>query len=289
MRNDNKIPKNEEEILSYIDQSAEQLDEQRLAGLKELQDTQLVKEEVLQREKKRLETKHGETHPEVKNAENRLRYNKEMFVGLKKEIERASVKTESINKTSWRVHGRVFDSGGNPVKGVTVFLSDRNKKWIEILGSSCTNELGYYALTADEKIIARVAKDQPLFLSVSDKNKKLLYMATEPVMAVAGIIVYQDIYLNQEDCVTPPKDNKDYGINKPTETEIETERQKELDKAKEIEKQKELDKAKEIERQKDLDKVAELKKQKEIDAQREIEKQKKIADQKARNKNSGKK
>ena len=209
MRTNNSVPNNEKETLSYIDDAADKLDEQRLAGLQEEKNTQLIKDEVLQREMKRLEAKHGKDHPEVQAAESRVMYNKEMFVSLDKEIEKASIKTEKLPSNGWRVHGRVFDSETKAVKGVTVFLSDQNKRWIEIFGNSCTTELGYYALTADEKIIDKNQTGQSLFISVSDKNKKILYTSTEALVPAKGIIIYRDIYLNGESCVPPPSGKRE--------------------------------------------------------------------------------
>ena len=200
----NSVPNNEKETLDYIDGAADKLDEQRLAGLQEQKNTQLIKDEVLQREKNRLAAKHGDTHPEVQEAENRIAYNKQMFTGLDQEIEKASIKTEPLPGNGWRVHGRVFDSESKAVKGVTVFLSDQNKRWIEIFGNSCTNELGYYSLTADEKVLDKIDRGQSLFLSVSDKNKKIIYTSTEALVPAKGIIILRDIYLKQDSCVSPP-------------------------------------------------------------------------------------
>lgn len=201
------IPTNEKETLNYIDDSTDQLDEQRLAGLQEEQNNQLIKDEVLQREKMRLEAKHGNTHPEVQHAESRIAYNKEMFTGLDNEVKKASIKTEPLPNNAWRVHGRVLDQNNTPVKGVTVFLADQHKDWIEVYGNSCTNEMGYYSLTVNGSRFAEsMTKNQPLSLSVSEKNKKILYYASEPVYAAKGTIDHQDIYikLKDEDCVPPP-------------------------------------------------------------------------------------
>lgn len=209
MRTNNSVPNNEKETLNYIDDAADKLDEQRLAGLQEEKNTQLIKDAVLQREMQRLEAKHGKDHPEVQAAESRVMYNREMFASLDKEIEKASIKTEKLPTNGWRVHGRVFDSETKAVKGVTVFLSDQNKRWIEIFGNSCTTEVGYYALTADEKIIDKNQTGQSLFLSVSDKNKKILYTSTEALIPAKGIIIYRDIYLNDESCVPPPSGKRE--------------------------------------------------------------------------------
>lgn len=209
MTSSKSIPTTEKETLDYIDASADQLDEQRLAGLEEEQNNQLIKDEVLQREKTRLEAKYGNTHPEVQAAESRIAYNKEMFTGLNNEIEKATIKTEPLSNNAWRVHGRVFDQDNKPVKGVTVFFADQNNGWIEILGSSCTTESGYYSLTADEKIIDKIAKTQSLFLNVSDKNKKVIYKSDESFSPSRGIIVTKDIYLKDDGCILPPVTNKE--------------------------------------------------------------------------------
>ncbi len=207
MRTDKSIPTNEKETLDYMDDSADRLDEQRLSGLQEERNTQLIKEQILQREKKRLAEKHGSTHPEVQEADSRITYNQQMYPGLDNEIDKASVKTEPLPGNAWRVQGRVFDQNSQPVKGVTVFLSDQNKRWIDILGSSCTTELGYYSLTADEIVLDKIEKGQPIYLTVSDKNKTILYFAKAPVFVAKGLIDHQDIYLKNEDCVPPPATN----------------------------------------------------------------------------------
>lgn len=45
---------------------------------------------------------------------------------------------------------------------------------------------------------------QPLHLTVSDKNKRILYFATAVIFVAKGLINHQDIYLKEDDCVPPP-------------------------------------------------------------------------------------
>ncbi len=209
MTSSKSIPTNEKETLNYIDDSTDKIDELRLSGLKEEQNTQLIKDEVLQREKKRLEAKHGNAHPAVYAAESRMAYNKQMFIALDNEIVKASNKTPPFPTNAWRVQGRVFDTNGNPVKGVTVFLADPTKKWIEAAGNACTLESGYYALTVEENQLVKIDQKQPLYLAVSDKNKKVLYFASRPISIAKGLIYQQDIYFKGEDCVSPPEHNSE--------------------------------------------------------------------------------
>ncbi|MEO8148077.1 MAG: hypothetical protein ABI723_10590 [Bacteroidia bacterium] len=192
------------EILKNIAGSITQLDEQRLLELNNLKQLQEIKNEMFKLERNRLANKYGEDHPRVLKADSRLAYNQEMFPGLDKEIERANIKPDTLPVNSWRVHGKVkvYDEKFNPVKDVTVFLSDDKKTWFEALGNTCTDDSGYYSLTINEKQDDIIIKE-PLFLNVSDKNQKLLYHDTEPLFFSVGLIDYKDIYLDGKDCVAP--------------------------------------------------------------------------------------
>lgn len=202
MRRHKSLPKNEKETLEYIDVSSDQLDEMRLSGLNKFKNIQMIRKELLKHRKKRLEAKHFVSHPKVMKVKSRLRFNKEMYIGLDMEVEKASIKFEnksikikSYDNNSWRLHGKLFDINSTPIKGVTVFFSAQNKKWIELLGINHTNETGYYSLTATEKRLRNIKKNQPIYLSVSDKNKKIVYLSSENFFIIEGYIVYPDIYI----------------------------------------------------------------------------------------------
>lgn len=202
MKRENFKPKSEQEGPQFVADSIGKLDDQRLEELKKFQGMQSIKDEVLKKEKTRLEKKLGTKHPRVQTIESKLSFNKGMFAGLEKEIDKASIKQEPFDSTSWRVNGRVFDSDKKPVKSVTVYLSDTNKNWIKELGSACTDEKGYYSITLNQEEVKQFEK-QPLYLTLSDKNKKTIYSDKNPLTAKAGLIDVKDIYLKGEDC-TPP-------------------------------------------------------------------------------------
>lgn len=207
MARSKSIPNDEKEALNYIDDSTDILDEQRLSGLQEEYEMQLIKKEILQMEARRLGVKHGNSHPEKMEAENRLTYNKQMFIALEKEIEKAKIKTDSLSENAWRIHGRVFDQKNKPVRGMTVFLTDQNIRWIEVLGNSCTNELGYYSITINENLFDRNEKEQPIFLTVSDTSKKSIFISKESLLPIKGIVIYRDIFLGQDNCSPPNVEN----------------------------------------------------------------------------------
>lgn len=204
----------DEEVFEHIDQSINQLDKQRLQELNNLKQVQEIKQQALKLEIQRLSKKYGEDHPRVQKISARLSYNQEMFTGLDKEIKRAKTKTEPFSNKSWRIQGNVFDQLNKVAKGVTVFLSDKGHKWIEALGSTCTDEIGYFSITLDEESVKR-HKDQPLYLSVSNNTKKINYVAPEPFFASNGLIDYKDIYLN-DDCQPPSTKSKTDRGNSPS-------------------------------------------------------------------------
>ena len=195
MRRHKSLPKNEKETLEYIDISSDQLDEMRSSVLNKFKNIQLIKKELLKHKKKRLEAMHFVSHPKVMKVKSRLRFNKEIYIGVDMEIEKASIKIESYDNNSLRMHGKVFDINSIPIKGVTVFFSDQNKKWIELLGINYTNESGYYSIAAAEKRLRKIKKNQSLYLSVSDKNRKIIYLTSEHFFIIGGFIIYQDIYI----------------------------------------------------------------------------------------------
>lgn len=209
MRKNKCIPTNEKEVLDHIDGLSDQLDKERLSGLQEFKNSQLIKDEILQRESMRMAAKHGRTHPQVLEFESRAELNKQMYPGLEIEIEKATITQEPFANTSWRVHGRLFDKESRPLKSHNVFLSDANGRWIEAIGSSCTIETGYYSLTLDEKLFGRFENGQPMFLSVSDRSQKPIFLSKEPLFPRKGLITYRDIFLRDEECSPPITGNPD--------------------------------------------------------------------------------
>ncbi len=212
MRNNKCVPTNEKEVLDHIDGLSDQLDKERLSGLQEFKNSQLIKDEILQRESMRMAAKHGRTHPQVLEFESRAELNKQMYPGVEIEIEKASIRQEPFSQTSWRVHGRLFDKESKPLKSHNVFLSDASVRWIEAIGSSCTTETGYYSLTLDEKLFGRFENGQPMFLSVSDRSQKTIFMSKEPLFPKKGLITYRDIFLREEECSPPVKRNPDSDV-----------------------------------------------------------------------------
>ena len=192
------------DVSANISDSLSKLNDQRSTELNNLRSFEQLRDAMLQVEVKRLSAKYGEDHPRVLEMQARLVYHEQLFQGLDTEIARVNVQTVPLPANAWRVQGRVYDAQNNPAPGITVFLADGNKQWLRQTGSSCTDDGGNYSLTLDGKTIDSL-KQQPLFLSASDKNQKLIYTANDTVTPTPGIADFEDIYLFMGDgCVSPP-------------------------------------------------------------------------------------
>lgn len=190
--------------LDQIADGITKLDEQRLTELNNLKQLQEIKNEVINREAKRLAAKYGSDHPRVQKLEARSNYNQSMLPALDREIDKASSKTEPLPLNAWRLHGKVIDEKDQPVPEITVFFADANKNWIRELGNSCSDQTGYYSLTIEEKLIERAQKEK-LYLSASNKNKEVVYYELNTNTPAKGIIDYQNICLGKAGCTSPPE------------------------------------------------------------------------------------
>lgn len=209
MLNDNSNPMTDAEASVVVGDSVKMLDDERLAGLQEFQQHQALRYSILQDEKTRLEIKYGSDHPLVQEINTRLDMHENLNAGLDQEISKSSIKNDPLPAGSWRIHGKVYDSEISPVQGYSVFLGDSSGNWNQKTGNSCTDETGYYSLTLVEKIAESLEK-QPIYLSVSDKDKKIVYVDSEPLIVKRGMIIYREIVLSKtKTTCTPPENNNE--------------------------------------------------------------------------------
>ena len=194
-----------DETIAQTKSTFETLDTQRAEELENAHLMQQVNADVADKELARLVKKYGEQHPKVQKIQARQVYNKEMFVGLKQEIDRSNIKTEFLDTTSWRVHGRVYDSNAKPIKKLTVFLEDLSRKGSEILDYGCTDERGYYSITLNEQTVSEYEKQKtPVYLRVSDANKQIIFRSNEALQMSKGAVEYRDIFIvANDDCEMP--------------------------------------------------------------------------------------
>jgi hypothetical protein len=196
----------DKQALDQVADGITQLDDQRLAELKNEKQLQEIKDEVINREAKRLAEKHGDNHPRVQKLQLRSNYNQSMFAGLDKEIEKAAVKKEPLPANAWRLNGKVIDKKEQPLPGITVFFADENKNPIREVESAVSDETGYYSITINEELIDRAQKEK-WYLEAANK-KQVLYHAPNMFVPTRGIIDYQDILPGEEVTTAAPRKAK---------------------------------------------------------------------------------
>lgn len=197
-----------EEIVARLDTVFTNLDKQRAQGLERLQLIQSVQNTALEREQQRLITKYGADHPRVQKITARLTYNQGLRKDLAREIDRSKITVPQFDPNTWQGHGLVLDKNGVGIKGLTVSFADSKGTWIQALGYACTNEQGYFSITypAQTGQTPSIPDSQPIFLTVTDQNRRVLHRERTPRYVKIGQIDFWRIELTEDrGCETPPE------------------------------------------------------------------------------------
>ncbi len=201
---------NDDLRFARIDEAFDNLDIQRVKGLKTLQTIQTIKNKALQKEQQRLSVKYGSTHPKVLKVSQRVAYNKGLIDNLDTEIKKATIKISELDKNTWLVHGKVFDKNGSSIKDVTVSIYDGQGEWLEELGHSCSDGNGYFSLRYSQEFQQLDFPNTPLFLTITNSNAKVIHKEDSPVYVSLGQVDYREIVLEEADSnCTPPNQMKD--------------------------------------------------------------------------------
>ena len=110
---------------------------------------------------------------------------------LKREPEPS--KDESVSHTGfWVVRGRVTDCHSRGISGLTVRLYDKRHLYDEKLGTTVTDEDGYYMISYPTEEISQLMKEGPaIYLKVLNREGKTLYSSRRRVRAETG---YEDTF-----------------------------------------------------------------------------------------------
>ena len=200
-------------VTDTLNSSFDSLDTFRSGALDDLRTYQQGKRKVLQREETRLIKKLGPDHQKVIAVGAKIRTIDNMAKDLDVLITEANIKVESVDKNTWKIHGKVIDKDRKGIKGLTVALYDEKGKWLSEMGYGCTNDQGYFSITyaTDDKTEQKVSPDKKLFLYLLDKKHNILYKDSVPLIVSLGNIDYKTIYLSGENdvCVPPTPDEED--------------------------------------------------------------------------------
>jgi hypothetical protein len=201
-------PPNQQEQEKKVDSTFTNLDQNRSQGLEATKQLQTTQNAALEQEQKRLTAKYGADHPRVQKASARLTYNQGLFRDLDAEIERTKIQVPTVDLNSWLGHGFVLDKQENGIAGLTVSFFNANGEPIRQLGFACTDAKGYFAITYVQKTPeeTKILASQPLYLTVSDPNQRILHRETSPRTLQLGQIEFWRVILGAPPptCPAPP-------------------------------------------------------------------------------------
>jgi len=153
----------------------------------------------------RLKVHLGEDHPQVEA----LRQATFSAGELERSLRTTAVRDDRLPKLEaqeWMVFGRVLDSGGRPVVGVTVRVFDRDRKYDDLLGETETDEYGDFAVVYHERVFAEAGEDLPeLYVMVEDRQGNLLYSSRDELRYEAGRAEYFQIVLGEQQAQPSPE------------------------------------------------------------------------------------
>jgi hypothetical protein len=229
--------RNQKSVLNEIDNTFDRIDTIRIDGLKRSQRLLTVKSKSFEREKERLTKKLGKDHPRVKKLSIKLQYYQKRYKVFNDEINKLNINVPKIDSTTYMVHGRVLDQNRNPLFKLTACLCNEKGEWIKELGYCCTDKRGYFSIRnqvsqKDKEQFKAVRLNRmqqveskweaqfigtPLFIMISDENKKIVYKDSRPLFIRPATIDYREIVLKDISVCTPPPEK---GEKPPGKTDI---------------------------------------------------------------------
>ncbi|MBE9571494.1 MAG: hypothetical protein IMF11_12770 [Proteobacteria bacterium] len=205
-------------VTDTVNFSFDRLDTVRSGALNELKAFQQIKRDVLKKQKARLTEKLGPDHQKVVVVGKKIRNIDHMSKDLDVLITEANIKIESVDKNTWKIHGKVIDKDRKGIKNLTATLHDQKGKWLREMGYGCTDENGYFSIsyTLTDETGPMISMKDKLFLYISNKKQTILYKDSEPLFIRPGRIDYKAIYISDiKEVCTPPVSDTD-------ETELPT-------------------------------------------------------------------
>ena len=199
-------------VTDTVNFSFDRLDTVRSGALNELKAFQQIKRDVLKKQKARLTEKLGPEHQKVVAVGKKIRNIDHMSDDLDVLITEANIKVESVDKNTWKIHGKVIDKDRKGIKNLTATLHDQKGKWLKEMGYGCTNENGYFSIsyTLTDETGPSISMEDELFLYISNKKQTILYKDSEPLFIRPGRINYKAIYISDiKEVCTPPVSDTD--------------------------------------------------------------------------------
>ena len=203
---------NDNDQISLILETQEQLDSQSSESLEFFKLSQESLLEQRQAELKRLTVKYGRNNPRVQRLEAKVQQagNVKRAVDVRMNIMKAQA--DPLPTDGWRIQGYVFNTDGEPLPGLTVMIGikrDDNKetaraKAIDNSSLTVTNESGFYSITLTAEQLKAISQ-YSLYLYVLDNRKQIIFTSKDKLNPAPSTIDFLDATIQVAQGPTKPK------------------------------------------------------------------------------------
>lgn len=137
----------------------------------------------------------GKDHPDVIAIESMAKSVDKLKTRLNQDKTRAK-RWPTPRPNEWIVFGTVLDVQGNPAKGMTVRVFDKDRKYDDLLGETETDEFGDFSIIYHERDFKETNENLPeLYVMVNDAKGKTVYSSKDSLRYQAGRSEYFTIRL----------------------------------------------------------------------------------------------
>ena len=180
----------------------EALEEQRATGLSTLArlgEAQALLQAFLQHESRRVESKLGADHPRSRSLKVAVDDNFAQIEALSAELEISRIRVPAVDEGDALVHGRVRETGGRGLPGLTVCLVDRAHEALAAIDPATTDRSGYYsiAVRVGAGRDTNLARSSRIFLAVFTAGGKLLHRGKQALELAKGARLQIEVTLDR--------------------------------------------------------------------------------------------
>jgi len=207
-----QIEKYLQQLENQVQKTVDDADPFRVQSYGQLERVQLVKQQVLKKQKQRLTSKLGADHPKVKKINNRVVLRTQVLRGVQLERKRSETKQPDIDPKDWILHGYLYGEKQQPLTAVYVMLADKSGKLIKQLGRASSDRKGYFRLIAEDiaKLLGsggetgEIGKKIVVYAQVQDEKGVVLHRSEQALRPGPAQTDYLEIVVGKDtDVITP--------------------------------------------------------------------------------------
>lgn len=179
-----------------LGESLETLFETRTAAIGVMRNLESLAQVAIQAETLRLEHRLGEDHPKTVAMRSRLEANRKIVHALEIEKEMVSIRPAHVARDHYLLEGRVTESKGRGLPGLTVSLAAPDGPPVREVPSVQTENAGYFAIRIDPELGRKLTDVHRKGVHVVVAHEKaVLYTSPRPIQLAPGRMPFQEIVI----------------------------------------------------------------------------------------------